>query len=621
MTLDPRASAVSVATCISAGYPSAVQPITRHRPPLDRERRLPLYVQVLTRPPIHDCWAVDISGSGIGLVARQGEGRLPGEGERVHLELPLPGVGVTIQATGRIMWRYDRLGVGGGGSSVALGVAFERLAGQDKVELIRYLHDYLFHVAVAFAAEGEKDRLSQALEGQTEVHFANSPHELKALLSRGDVSAVVLCGTADEALAVVDELGPRGDPSQPIDSGADRDLVPRLILAAPVAPERLLPLFNSGSVFRALPPQCDSQELKAAVLEACRDYGVRTEQHRVSLALERALLRERADTRRHDTEDAEVTNQWVFKSPAMRELLDLIMVAAPHKVAVLLQGETGTGKEVLAQTVHTLSSRANEAFVVQDCGALTETLLESELFGHVKGAFTGAVNDHPGLFVIADGGTIFLDEIENTTANLQAKLLRVIETGEVRPVGGTRSRHVDVRVIAAGNRDLATLVDTGEFRADLYYRLNNFPIRVPPLRERREDILPLTARFIRTANANLRRTVLGVTGTAERALMAYRWPGNVRELRNIIERAVLLAAPGHPIDMHHLLDNVHEASMEPALGKGTLNLKEQMALFERRIIQDALRRNDGVLARAAVELGLHAVTLGRKAKRHGLLDS
>jgi len=306
----------------------------------------------------------------------------------------------------------------------------------------------------------------------------------------------------------------------------------------------------------------------------------------------------------------------------MQQVLELVRVAAPHRVAVLLQGETGTGKEVLARVIHRLSGRCDMPLVVQDCGALTETLLESELFGHVKGAFTGAVADHPGLFVLADGGTIFLDEIENTTPNLQSKLLRVLEGGDVRPVGGTQVRRVDVRIIAASNRDLAEEVRAGRFRSDLFYRLNSFTIDLPPLRERPEDILDLAHYFLTHFNRTLRRSTRGLDAEAEQVLLAAQWQGNVRELRNCMERAVLLSGEEEQVTRRHLppalVSGIENSRSLRVSGSGSL--KERMEQFEKEIIREALERHGGVLRRAAAALEMDPVTLGRRVRRHGLLS-
>ena len=282
-----------------------------------------------------------------------------------------------------------------------------------------------------------------------------------------------------------------------------------------------------------------------------------------------------------------------------------VRTVAPYKVSVLLQGERAR-----ARKCSRASDRRDGPFAVQDCGTLTETLLESELFGHVRGAFTGAVADHPGLFVLADGGTVFLDEIENTTPTLQAKLLRVLETGEVRAVGGTQTKRVDVRLVTASNRDLMGEVKSGKFRSDLFFRLNTFTIEVPPLRERREDTVALSRYFVDFFNHQHRKGVMGVSVATEQALLAAPWPGNVRELRNVIERAVLLCPTGALIEPAQLPPGYRSMSPEPAT-----TLESRLADTERETLRDALARHNGIVRRAALELGMNPVTFARRARK------
>ena len=247
---------------------------------------------------------------------------------------------------------------------------------------------------------------------------------------------------------------------------------------------------------------------------------------------------------------------------------------------------------------------------------MTETLLESELFGHMRGAFTGATTDHPGLFQIADGGTIFLDEIQNTSPALQAKLLRVVEQGEVRPVGGARAKQVNVRLITACNVDLADAVAQQRFRSDFYYRLNRFPIMIPALRDHADDIVPLVRYFMETICASLGRPVPRIEPRAETALVAYPWPGNIRELKNTVERSLLLTKPEEPLRWDTLPDAVRGiASPNRDDARG---LETQLAELERQLIQRALDRNHGVVRRAARDLNVNAVTLARKMKKLGI---
>jgi DNA-binding NtrC family response regulator len=591
---------------------------------LPRSERKPLYVQVVTQPAIHGCWAVNISETGIGLIATpSGPAEGPREGEELEMAFTLPDTRTRIRVRGVVRWRHDPPEQDEG-AITALGVSFNAFEGSDGVTLKRYLLDHQLYVAAVYAEDGELRALRDALEGHVRLRFASSAEDVDTLLGRGDICALLVCGRDEaRAIALVERLASRMAESDPTGAGPASDLSPRILYCAPAVPARLVELFNQGKIFRALAPPLQAGALRQAVLQASRELGLRTEQRRAALELERNLLRERAREAPRPSPEADVAEEPGFRSPAMREVLELVRVAAPHRVAVLLQGETGTGKEVLARVIHRLSGRSDMPLVVQDCGALTETLLESELFGHVKGAFTGAVADHPGLFVLADGGTIFLDEIENTTPNLQSKLLRVLESGDVRPVGGTQIRRVDVRIIAASNRDLAEEVRAGRFRSDLFYRLNSFTIDLPALRERPEDILDLARYFLAHFNRTLRRSASGLAVDAEQLLVAARWPGNVRELRNCIERAVLLSGPEEPVARRHLPPALVAASTQATRQtvrvNGTGSLRDRLEQMEREIIREALERHGGVVRRAAAALEMDPVTLGRRVRRHGLI--
>lgn len=253
----------------------------------------------------------------------------------------------------------------------------------------------------------------------------------------------------------------------------------------------------------------------------------------------------------------------IGRSPAMRELFDVIHRLAPYARTVLITGETGTGKELVAQALHELGPRKDKRLVTVNCSAVVESLFESELFGHVRGAFTGASNDKAGVFEAANGGTVFLDEAGELPAGAQAKLLRTLENGEVQRVGSVESRKVDVRVIAATNRNLDREIAAGRFRSDLYYRLNVVEIAVPPLRERTEDIPYLTAAFVRRFSREFSKPITGLTEGAEERLLRWSWPGNVRELRNVIERACLLCE-GHLLTEADLARSLKERAVPAA---------------------------------------------------------
>ena len=303
---------------------------------------------------------------------------------------------------------------------------------------------------------------------------------------------------------------------------------------------------------------------------------------------------------------------FVAGSQAMQDVLELAGRVAPLDTTVLVYGESGTGKEFIVRLIHDQSPRAAAPFVSINCAALTETLLESELFGHVRGAFTGAVRDKAGLFEVAGGGTIFLDEIGEMAPSVQAKLLRALQEREIRRVGGERHIRIHARVVAATNRDLRAAVEAGSFREDLYFRLGAFVITVPPLRDRREDIPPLVHSFLVRAAARMKKDVRTASADAMSALMNYRWPGNVRELEHAVERAVILANSAS-VRRRDLPPEVTRTA-RPRPGDDTLDLHEQ----ERASIERALERFGGNRRNAAAALKISTVTLWRKMKQYGL---
>ena len=306
------------------------------------------------------------------------------------------------------------------------------------------------------------------------------------------------------------------------------------------------------------------------------------------------------------------SKHFVSRSAAMQDVLDLAAQVAPIDTTVLVYGESGTGKEFIVRLIHEQSERASQPLVSVNCAALTETLLESELFGHVRGAFTGAVRDKAGLFEVAGSGTLFLDEIGEVAPTVQAKLLRALQEREIRRVGAERHVRVHARVIAATNRDLKAAVTAGTFREDLYFRLGAFVITVPPLRDRREDIPALAQEFIRRASARVKKDVKAISPEAMTALMRYRWPGNVRELEHAIERAVIVAA-GSSIKARELPPEVLQKHA-PRRDDDSLDLRAQ----ERALIERALERFNGNRKQAAEALNISTVTLWRKMKEYGL---
>ena len=343
----------------------------------------------------------------------------------------------------------------------------------------------------------------------------------------------------------------------------------------------------------------------------------------VERALERRALRRQNVVLRDEIKGRYKLERLIGKSPAMGRVFDVIKKIAPARTSVLLIGESGTGKELAARALHELSGRAENEFVAVNCGAIPESLIESEFFGHVKGAFTGANTDRPGLFEAAHGGTIFLDEIGELPVAMQVKLLRVLQERKVKRVGGVQEKEVDVRVVAATNRDLEAEVEKGAFRQDLFYRLNVIQLRLPPLRERREDLPLLVDHFLRKFSAEHGRPLSGIDPDAMSALMGHSFPGNVRELENLIERAVTLA-PGDRISADTLptLSPISTAGAHagpaPGLPAAGLDLEKVVEDFERGIIIKALEHTRGNRTEAARLLGVTFRSLRYRLSKLGI---
>ncbi|MBN1164985.1 MAG: sigma-54-dependent Fis family transcriptional regulator [Candidatus Krumholzibacteriota bacterium] len=329
-------------------------------------------------------------------------------------------------------------------------------------------------------------------------------------------------------------------------------------------------------------------------------------QERRELMTENLALREKFSA-------AAQRSRIIGNSPAIQGVIDIIKKVAPTDTPVLVQGESGTGKELVAAEIHRSSKRASRAFIIINCAAVPETLIESELFGHEKGAFTGAVQKKPGQFKLADGGTLFLDEIGELPLLLQVKLLRAIENGEFLPLGGSRPVQVDVRIIAASNRDLQAMTDSGTFRGDLFYRLNVFPVHIPPLRERLEDILPIAINFLaerRHPSDHLDKDVI-------EKLRGYSWPGNVRELKNILERALILAGPNPVTTADITISERAGGEMEESSLESLIGIKS-LPEIEKSLIEIALARAEGNKSRAAQILGITRRTLYGRLDRYKL---
>jgi DNA-binding NtrC family response regulator len=383
-------------------------------------------------------------------------------------------------------------------------------------------------------------------------------------------------------------------------------------LAGRPDPPRIVVLTAHGSIEAAI------RAIRAGAADfVTKPFDATHLEHVVATVLERSAMRTRIATL--EGEISERHRLVRARSPAMREVEETALRVAPTDTTVLLRGESGTGKEVVARALHKASKRREGPFLAINCAALASDLLESEVFGHEKGAFTGAIRTKPGKVELAAGGTLFLDEVTELPLALQPKLLRVLQEREFERVGGTRTLRADVRLIAATNRDLTSAIAEGRFRQDLYYRLNVVTLKIPPLRDRADDILPLAEHFLRRLALESGRPEIRFSPEARGALSRYGWPGNVRELSNVVERAVVLSTS----DMIRAEDLPEELLQEAELPRAAdepRTFHAAVAEAKRSIIRDALRRTDGHQTRAAELLGLTQPYLARLVKSLGLRD-
>jgi two-component system, NtrC family, response regulator AtoC len=437
---------------------------------------------------------------------------------------------------------------------------------------------------------------------------------LKTLLKRHGYD-VEVADNGESALSLVDSFGPDvilTDVRMPKMNGLDM----LATLKAKQNPATVIVMSAYGSVDLAL------EAMKAGAY----DYvGKPFKPDEIVLALRKA--EERESLRRENRalkEQIQKESQFesiLAKSPQMTEIFRTISKIADFKTTVLIQGESGVGKELVARAIHSRSSRKNHPFVPINCGAIPENLLESELFGHKKGAFTDANSDRRGLFEEADGGTLFLDELGELPLNLQVKLLRALQEESIRRLGESKDIKVDVRIITATHRDLAAEAKAGRFREDLFYRINVLPIVIPPLRTRKEDIHLLVDHFLTRNNARLGTQIKGMTPDARKLLLEYAWPGNVRELENTIERAMVLC-DGDVIDTHDLPERLRDAldPVQVQLASGELSIKKTSSAIEEILIRRALQKTRGNRTRAAELLEISHRALLYKIKDYKIGD-
>ena len=388
----------------------------------------------------------------------------------------------------------------------------------------------------------------------------------------------------------------------------------------------MVKLINDAAVYQFVPRPWHPDQLLLMIRRALESRELARRHRYLSRELKFAdtVMQRQNDGMARMLQQSYEFDKLVFASDKMLEVCNLARRAATSNLPILIQGETGTGKELMARAVHFYSSRRNFPFLTQNCGALPDDLLHSELFGHKRGAFTGAISDRLGLFPAADGGTVFLDEISEVSASFQISLLRFLQEGEVKPLGTDQTRHCDVRIIAASNRPLKELAEKGLFRRDLYYRLKGVELEIPPLRERIEDIPVLADHLAHKYAESIHRKIPGISHEVMRLFKSFSWPGNVRELENEVRRMVALAENGEFLSPKHLSHDLQKLLPQDraddlnAFLNGGGTLKDLVERMEKRIVTEALRRNKWNHSKVARELGLSRVGLANKIKRYQL---
>jgi two-component system, NtrC family, response regulator HupR/HoxA len=453
-------------------------------------------------------------------------------------------------------------------------------------------------------------KLQRTFMNQYNVHLAQSGEEALRTLHNTPIDAIITdqrmpSMTGMELL----ELSQKKFPT-----------IVRIVLTGFTDVDDLIAAINTGKVQKYITKPWEPDDLRLAVQDALEKMELVRENERLTTELKLANEKLRTENiiLRQEVEKQVFSKSIIYGSPEMENILHLLRRVTGTETTVLIQGETGTGKELVARFIHGESNRRDQIFIPVNCGAIPKDLVESEFFGHAKGAFTGATQEKKGYFEMANGGTIFLDEIGEAPPELQVKLLRVIQESEIMPVGHHQPKKVDVRIIASTNRDLKSEVLTSRFRQDLYFRINVFSVTIPPLRERKRDILPLAEFFLQQFSQKLNRRTGLFSGETRDLLLAYSWPGNVRELQNEIERVVLLSEGDREIAPELLSDHIRQRHRSALVSDG--DLKSAVRVLEEEMIRETLTRMGKNKSRTARTLGISRQSLLEKLRRMDISD-
>jgi len=451
-------------------------------------------------------------------------------------------------------------------------------------------------------------KLQRTFMEQYAVYLAQSGEEALQILQKAPIDAIITDQKMPDMTGIEFlELSQKTYPN-----------LVRIVLTGFTEVDDLIAAINTGKVHKYITKPWEPEDLRMALQDALEKLELVRENERLATELKSA--NEKLQTEniilRQEVEKQVYSKSIIYGSPEMENILRLLRRVTRTETTVLIQGETGTGKELVARFIHRESNRRDQIFIPVNCGAIPKDLVESEFFGHSRGAFTGATQEKKGYFEMANGGTIFLDEIGEAPPELQIKLLRVIQESEIMPVGYHQPKKVDVRILASTNRDLKAEVSANRFRQDLFFRINVFSITIPPLRERKKDILPLAEFFLQQFSRKLNRKFGNFDEETKDLLLDYSWPGNVRELQNEIERLVLLSETGKDIGPELLSDHIRQRHRPSLLSNG--NLKSAVRELEEEMIRDALARFEENKSRTARALGISRQSLLEKLRRMGI---